>query len=135
MSDEQNAAAANGNRTNPLDRIFTTKQIRVSILDATGEPTGVVGVFKPIEPRVKTRYNHIIQKGFGGKKPKYDEGNEYVFPLIIESIEGLTADDCGGVDPIAFCRQNEKGRELARILMNGYWDQTQVITEDDAQKK
>ena len=125
----------NGNgRVNPLSRIFAEGQIRVAILDADGESTGVVGVFNPIEPRVKARYDGIVQKGFGGRKPKYDEGDQYVFPKVIAAIEGLTADDCGGLEPILFCQTTERGRQVLKILMNGYWTQTLPSTDEDSKK-
>lgn len=126
------------NGSNPLDDIFgkDDERIRVAVLNSrTSEPTGVVGVFKPIPPNVKSNYDRIVQKGFGGKKPKYDEGDAYVFPKIIESIEGLTAEHCNGMEPIVFCQRDPKGQQLMKILMNGFWTLTLPSTEEDAAKK
>lgn len=126
----------NGNgRVNPLSKIFATEPIRVAVLDRHGEPTGVVGVFDPIAPNVKSGYDRIVQKGFGGKKPQFDAGDKYVFPKVIKDIEGLTAEDCGGTDPIQFCMTTGQGEQLLKVLMNGYWQQTLPSTEEDAQKK
>lgn len=126
----------NGNgRANPLSKIFLTGPVRVSILDSHGEPTGVVGVFDPISPNVKSSYDRIVQKGIGGKKPRFDEADQYVFPKVIKEIEGLTAEDCDGLDPIKFCQTTPQGGQLLKILMNGFWAQTLPSTDEDAQKK
>lgn len=128
----------NGNGHNPLDDIFGSESdlIRVAIMHSrTGEPTGVVGVFKPIAPNVKSSYDRIIQKGLGSKQPKYDEGDKYVFPKIIQAIEGLTAEHCDGLEPIVYCQQKPKGQQLLKILMNGYWSLVLPSTEEDASKK
>src|SRR6266404_3061069 len=126
--------STNGNgRVNPLDTIFGNDDelIRVSINHSrTGEPTGVVGVFKPISPNVKANYDRIVQKGFGGRKPMYDDGDKYVFPKIIQEIEGLTVEDCGGLDPVQFCQKTPKGGQLLKVLMNGYWTLTLPSTDE-----
>lgn len=133
MSDESNG---NGNgRVNPLDRLFKKESIRVVLLDAHEEPVGVVGVFKPVEPRHKAQYDRIIQKGFGGRKPKFDDGEAYIFPLIVEEIEGLTADDCGGVEPIKYCQTHPQGKRLRGLLVDAYWRMTLPTADEDEAKK
>lgn len=128
----------NGNeapRKNPLDDIFGEKQFRVAVLNADQEPTGVVGVFHNIAPQHKARYDQIIQKGFGGRKPKYDEAQLYAFPKVIDAIEGLTEDDCDGMPPIQYCQRTPKGNRLLMLLMDGFWLQSSPSTEADAAKK
>ncbi|HEX8184416.1 MAG TPA: hypothetical protein VF747_06685 [Blastocatellia bacterium] len=122
------------NRVNPLDELFGSGDIRVSLLKPNGEESGVVGVFKPIEPQHKIRYDQIVQKGFGGRKPKYDDGDRYAFPKVIKEIEGLTPEDCGGVEPVKWCQTTPKGFLLLKALMNGYWNQTVITSDDDAKK-
>jgi hypothetical protein len=122
-------------RRNPLDDLFGEKQIRVAVLNADQEPTGVVGVFHNIAPQHKARYDQIIQKGFGGRKPKYDEAQRYAFPKVIDAIEGLTEDDCEGMPPIKYCQQTPKGDRLLMLLMDGFWLQASPSTEADTAKK
>jgi hypothetical protein len=96
------------------------KEEVISLLTPDGDESGVAVVFSNLDGHTKTRYDRIIQTAGKRGRLNFDAGNFLVFDAKCKRIEGLSAEDCDGMEPKEYFRNTENGHILLNIAVNEY---------------
>jgi len=97
--------------------------VRVELLTPDNEKTGVIVVYEALDGESKTRYDRYLERGIGrrgSKRSGFDEAIEYIFKRKCQEIEGLTPEDCGGIEPKEFFLSDPDGIILMKTSTNEY---------------
>ncbi len=141
----------NGSRSK-LSQIMPEELMRIELLRPDGDRVhemdcektaegsckchGVWFVFEFLDGKTKQDYDRIMEKGVlrGGKsKGGYNVAIAELFRKKCSGIEGLTADDCDGMEPKDFCATNPRGRVMLKTVTNEYLNRSLPSPgEDDA---
>jgi hypothetical protein len=127
MSDEETNVQANGHAKTKLEQLlpgssaaFGEKEEIVPLLTPDGDDIGVYVVFAYLDGQTKAQYDRIIQRTGKRGRLNFDEGNFLLFEKKCKRIEGLTAEDCDGLEPKVYFRTNKNGNILLHASVNEY---------------
>jgi len=110
-------------RRSKIEALLPKKGERVELLTPDNEKSGVVIVFAPLDGETKTRYDRYLEAGIGrrgSKRSGFDEGIQYIFKKKCQEIEGLTPEDCEGVEPKEYFLTHPDGIILMKTATNEY---------------
>lgn len=96
------------------------KEEFVPLLTPDGDEIGVFAVFGFLDGATKAKYDRAIQRTGKRGRLNFDEGNFLIFDQKCKRIEGLSDEDCGGVDPKVYFRTNKDGNILLHASVNEY---------------
>jgi len=116
-------AEHNGNSRGKIAALLPKSAVHVELLTPDNEKTGVIVVFEALDGETKTRYDRYLERGIGrrgSKRSGFDEAIEYIFKRKCQEIEGLTPEDCGGVEPKEFFLTDPDGIILMKTSTNEY---------------
>ena len=117
-------ANSNGDGSRGRIAALLPKQIvKVELLTPENESSGVVVVYGALDGETKTRYDRYLEAGIGrrgSKRSGFDEAISYIFKRKCQEIEGLTVEDCGGMEPKDFFLSDPDGQILMKTATNEY---------------
>jgi len=147
----ENNSNGNGSR-GKLSQLMPEEQIRIELLRPDGDRVhdldcnksaevsckcaGVWFVFDFLDGKTKQDYDRTMEKGVlraGAKKGGYNVAIGDLFRKKCVAVEGLTADDCAGMEPKDFFASNARGRIMLKTVTNEYLNRSLPSSaEDDA---
>jgi len=122
MIEIDNGSNGNGSRSK-IAALLPKQIVKVELLTPENESSGVFVVYGPLDGETKVRYDRYLEAGIGrrgSKRSGFDEAISYIFKRKCQEIEGLTADDCGGMEPKEFFLSDPDGIILMKTATNEY---------------
>src|SRR5690348_475734 len=120
MSENGNGNGKLGKLAQLLPGTEPDKEEYIPLLTPEGDEIGVFAVFGFLDGQTKAKYDRTIQRTGKRGRLNFDEGNFLLFELKCKRIEGLTAEDCDGVEPKVFFRASKDGNILLHAAVNEY---------------
>jgi len=151
MTESHSNGNGNGFKSK-LSQLMPEDRVRIELLrpdgdrvheincDRTAESAcacpGIWFVFDFLDGKTKQEYDRVMEKGVlrGSKKQGgYNVAIANLFRQKCVAIEGLTADECDGLEPKDYFAQNPKGRIMMKTATNEYLNRSLPSSaEDDA---